>query len=241
MAYGNGPELTYLQLEAGNNGDVHQVEKPCLRLAVMFDLLGVGGPVRELVVAVGRQPGGAHVPAQLGVERARGHVHLLAMDLVQHLHADRLRRAESAQAGKNAILIVEFAKAAARRGSALGRRRWERRGCGTAADPDDVVRVHPRRGAAWLASPRAPGGKSPVRWGSPSSGMCSVTLFGIFLTPVFYYVIQLFGVEQAPKPTTMERRSTLMHGNGLHVQHDADTILPTPWIALRRHGCASMR
>ena len=37
------------------------------------------------------------------------------------------------------------------------------------------------------------------------AGMLGVTLFGIFLTPVFYYVIQLFGdfwPQAGPVPTT---------------------------------------
>jgi hypothetical protein len=36
------------------------------------------------------------------------------------------------------------------------------------------------------------------------SGMLGVTLFGIFLTPVFYYVITWFGDQQTPgaMPTT---------------------------------------
>ena len=32
------------------------------------------------------------------------------------------------------------------------------------------------------------------------SGMLGVTLFGIFLTPVFYYVIQWFGEHKREKP-----------------------------------------
>ena len=32
------------------------------------------------------------------------------------------------------------------------------------------------------------------------SGMLGVTLFGIFLTPVFYYVIQRFGTAKEPEP-----------------------------------------
>jgi hypothetical protein len=31
--------------------------------------------------------------------------------------------------------------------------------------------------------------------------MLGVTLFGIFLTPVFYYVIQRFGTAPTPTPT----------------------------------------
>ena len=51
-------------------------------------------------------------------------------------------------AAKNAILIVEFAQA----GRGAGRRSLRRGGAGgahaAAADPDDVVRLHPGRGAA---------------------------------------------------------------------------------------------
>jgi hypothetical protein len=36
------------------------------------------------------------------------------------------------------------------------------------------------------------------------SGMLGVTLFGIFLTPVFFYAIQYFGRYQKPRPPTLE-------------------------------------
>jgi multidrug efflux pump len=32
------------------------------------------------------------------------------------------------------------------------------------------------------------------------SGMLGVTFFGVFLTPVFFYVIQWFGDRKAPSP-----------------------------------------
>lgn len=41
------------------------------------------------------------------------------------------------------------------------------------------------------------------------AGMCGVTLFGIFLTPVFYYVIQYFaGANPKPPPTSAAKEST---------------------------------
>jgi hypothetical protein len=35
------------------------------------------------------------------------------------------------------------------------------------------------------------------------SGMLGVTLFGIFLTPVFYYILQWFGVQAVPRPVPL--------------------------------------
>ena len=51
-------------------------------------------------------------------------------------------------AAKNAILIVEFAKYRLEEGQDARRRRARRRAAAPAADPDDVVRVHPRLRAA---------------------------------------------------------------------------------------------
>ena len=46
-------------------------------------------------------------------------------------------------------------------------------------------------GVVPLVSAKGPGPKCAARWARPSSaGMLGVTLFGIFLTPVFFYVIQ---------------------------------------------------
>ncbi len=58
-----------------------------------------------------------------------------------------------------------------------------------AADPDDRLRVHPRRGAARLrhrpGRRDAPGARHAVLF-----GMLGATIFGLFLTPVFYVVIR---------------------------------------------------
>ena len=75
-------------------------------------------------------------------------------------------------ASKNAILIVEFAKEHRRRGRR--RRRRDARGvpAAPAADHHDVVRVHPRRGAAG-ARRRGRRRDAPQRSASPCSPACS--------------------------------------------------------------------
>ena len=59
-------ELTYLQLQAGQHGDVR------LRAGGGLRLPGAGGAVRELDAAAGRHPGRADVPALLGRRRGPG-------------------------------------------------------------------------------------------------------------------------------------------------------------------------
>ena len=171
-------ELAFLQLQAGNTAMF------VFLLAVRAGVPGAGGPVRELVAAAGGHPGRADVPAlrrspaccsrsmDINIFTQIGFVVLVGL------------------ACKNAILIVEFAKQ--RREAGRRRVRGDARGlpAAAAADPHDVVRVHPRRGAAG-ARRAGPAPRCGTRWAWPSSaGMLGVTLFGIFLTPVFYVVIQ---------------------------------------------------
>ena len=101
---------------------------------------------------------------------------------------------------KNAILIVEFARDRQQEGESRVRRRRGGRPGAAAADPHDVVRVHPRRGAAG-DSPTGAGAEMRRTLGTAVfAGMFGVTLFGIFLTPVFFYVVRWLTDRKAVEP-----------------------------------------
>ena len=72
---------------------------------------------------------------------------------------------------KNAILIVEFAKQLHDEGKPLRRGHARSLPAAAAADPDDLVRLHPRRRAAG-GGRRAPGPRCGGRWAPPCSAAC---------------------------------------------------------------------
>ena len=74
-------------------------------------------------------------------------------------------------AAKNAILIVEFARQAEDPGHGPVRGGGRRGAHPAAADPDDVARVHPRRGAA-RGGGRAPARRCGSRWAPRCSPEC---------------------------------------------------------------------
>ena len=117
-------------------------------------------------------------------------------------------------AAKNAILIVEFARDRQQEGAIAVRRGRGGRPGAAAADPDDVVRLHPRR----VSAGDRPGAGAEMRrtlGTAVFAGMIGVTLFGIFLTPVFFYVIRRTSGPRVPpcsrttkliRPKTTDRR-----------------------------------
>ena len=109
---------------------------------------------------------------------------------------------------KNAILIVEFAKAAAR-----GRARR----CEAATLEACQLRLRPIMmtsfafilGVVPLMISAGAGAEMRQTLGTAVfSGMLGVTLFGIFLTPVFYYVIQWFSDKRrGRRPRTADEHA----------------------------------
>ncbi len=109
-------------------------------------------------------------------------------------------------AAKNAILIVEFATQAEERGQGADRGGGRGLPPAAAADPDDVLRLHPRRRALVIAT--GPGAEMRQALGTAVFfGMLGVTLFGLFLTPVFYVAIRLAVMRLAPR-TAVSRSSS---------------------------------
>ena len=96
---------------------------------------------------------------------------------------------------KNAILVVEFAKQLHHRWPTGFRGDLGGIPAAAAADPDDLVRFHSRVVPLCIAT--GAGAEMRRSLGSAVfSGMLGVTVFGIFLTPVFFYFIQ--GVGETP-------------------------------------------
>ena len=101
-------------------------------------------------------------------------------------------------ASKNAILIVEFAKA--KRESGLPRREATLEACRLRLRPIMMTSFAFILGVLPLVVSSGAGAEMRRALGSAVfSGMLGVTLFGIFLTPVFYYVIQWFSDRRQNK------------------------------------------
>ncbi len=92
-------------------------------------------------------------------------------------------------ASKNAILIVEFAKQ--KQESGATRREATLEACRLRLRPILMTSFAFILGVVPLVIARGAGGEMRQALGlAVFSGMLGVTFFGIFLTPVFYYVIQ---------------------------------------------------
>jgi hydrophobe/amphiphile efflux-1 (HAE1) family protein len=100
---------------------------------------------------------------------------------------------------KNAILIVEFAKA--RREAGSPRRQATLEACALRLRPIMMTSFAFILGVVPLMLSEGAGAEMRRTLGTAVfSGMLGVTLFGIFLTPVFYYVIQWFSDRRAGQP-----------------------------------------
>jgi multidrug efflux pump len=106
-------------------------------------------------------------------------------------------------ASKNAILIVEFAKQSQESG--IPRREATLAACQLRLRPILMTSFAFIFGVVPLVIAEGAGAEMRRSLGTAVfSGMLGVTLFGIFLTPVFYYVIQRFGGQTTVTPDQQE-------------------------------------
>ena len=117
---------------------------------------------------------------------------------------------------KNAILIVEFAKAQREAGSTRGQATLE--ACQLRLRPIMMTSLAFILGVVPLVLSAGAGAEMRQTLGTAVfSGMLGVTLFGIFLTPVFYYVIQWVSDKRGGPRRPEEADSVAVdssHGDG---------------------------
>ena len=120
-------------------------------------------------------------------------------------------------ASKNAILIVEFAKEQSAQG--VTPREATLEACRLRLRPIIMTSLAFILGVVPLAIAVGAGAEMRRTLGiAVFSGMLGVTLFGIFLTPVFYYVVvRMFGL----KPAGTAPMETTAHGQAIDANGDA--------------------
>ena len=207
MAY-EWTELAYLQLQAGNTAMyvfalavvfvflvlAAQYESWTLPLAVILVV-----PMCLLCSVVGVQLAGMEV----NIFTQIGFVVLVGL------------------ASKNAILIVEFAKQ--RQEAGVPRREATLEACRLRLRPILMTSFAFIFGVVPLVIAEGAGAEMRRSLGmAVFSGMLGVTLFGIFLTPVFYYVIQ-GSARRGPRPRARQRRrrrrNSPVHGVRVASEH----------------------
>jgi multidrug efflux pump len=111
-------------------------------------------------------------------------------------------------ASKNAILIVEFAKR--KREAGESRRQATLEACRLRLRPIVMTSVAFILGAAPLMLATGAGAEMRQTLGTAVfSGMLGVTLFGVFLTPIFFYTIDWLGGTRLFASRTMQRLGEL--------------------------------
>jgi multidrug efflux pump len=126
-------------------------------------------------------------------------------------------------AAKNAILIVAFAKAA----QEAGQSRFDATlaACRSRLRPIIMTSFAFILGVVPLMMAHGAGAEMRRTLGTAVfSGMLGVTFFGIFLTPVFYYVIQWFIERNAPPKEEVEARSHADAADQLHGHATAPAV-----------------
>jgi len=125
-------------------------------------------------------------------------------------------------ASKNAILIVEFAKQQQEAG--VGRWQATLEACRLRLRPILMTSFAFILGVVPLVIAKGAGAEMRRALGlAVFSGMLGVTFFGVFLTPVFFYVIQWFG--EKPGAGTAPKSPAVSHTLDGHLVH-AETLTP---------------
>ena len=176
MAY-EWTELAYLATAGRQQRDV------LFRAGRAVRVLGAGRAVRKLVAAAGRDSGRADVPAVFGHRRSD----CAACDV--NIFTQIGFVVLVGLASKNAILIVEFAKRQHEAG--VPRREATLEAVRLRLRPILMTSFAFILGVVPLVIATGAGAEMRRTLGiAVFSGMLGVTLFGVFLTPIFFYVIQ---------------------------------------------------
>jgi multidrug efflux pump subunit AcrB len=187
MAY-DWTELTFMQLSAGNTAMV------AFGLAVVFVFLVLAAQYEswKLPLAVILVVPMCLLCSLIGVELA--HMEMNIFTQIGFVVLVGL-------ASKNAILIVEFAKQQQEQG--VDRRQASIEASRLRLRPILMTSFAFILGVVPLVVAQGAGSEMRQTLGlAVFSGMLGVTAFGIFLTPVFYYVLQAFGRPPAVHPPT---------------------------------------
>ena len=141
-------------------------------------------------------------------------------------------------AAKNAILIVEFAKMLREQGKDPVTAALEGGPAAVPADPDDRVRVHPRRGAAAHAPP-APAPKAARSWAWPcSAGMLIATFLAVLPDSG---AVRDGGEDHRQASTPRPRRRRRRRRHPTHGAGSMSRALARAWQPRRRRVCSCGR
>ena len=131
-------------------------------------------------------------------------------------------------ASKNAILIVEFAKQQQEKG--VPRRQATVEACRLRLRPILMTSFAFILGVVPLVIAQGAGANAKGIGVAVFSGMLGVTFFGIFLTPVFYYVIQWFAESTPParsrRPNRPSPTRNLVRGKSTGTRSRSCSLLP---------------